>query len=243
MIVNPRGTGGSGKTEFVRRIIARYSPEGFASAEPIHRPGRERPIAYRLRHPTGGPPLVVLGHYERTSGGCDTIRVADGGLGEIFRLADAWAAAGHDVLLEGAAWSVEHRRSAALTAKHSLHVLVLATPPEQAVRNLAARRRAPRARIPRITAAVQAQRDAIEAACGHLRGLASIERLTFDTALDSACNLLGLTCGADARDVPGGETADLRHALRGRGLGDDRGARAAPAGASPEPTFVGCRGG
>jgi len=56
----------------------------------------------------------VLGHYERTSGGLDTISAADGGLDEIFRLADIWATAGHDVLLEGAAWSTEYRRSAIL---------------------------------------------------------------------------------------------------------------------------------
>jgi len=187
--------------------------------------------------------LVVLGHYERTSGGCDTIRVADGGLGEVFRLADAWASAGHDVLLEGAAWSVEHRRSAALAARHNLHVLVLATPPEHAVRNLAARRRAPRARFPLLTAALLSERDAIEAACGHLRGLASIEGLTFDRALDCASDLLGLACSADARDVPCREPSDLRQTLPGLGLAGGQGLGAASTAASSEAVMAGDRGG
>jgi hypothetical protein len=82
-----------------------YGWPGEGRAEPIRRAGRERHIGYRLPHPVNGRPLAVLGHYEATSGGCDTIRALDGGLGEAFRLADAWASAGHDVLLEGSALS------------------------------------------------------------------------------------------------------------------------------------------
>ena len=57
-------------------------------------------MGYRLRHRLGGRPLAVVGHYEVTGGGCDTIRAADGGLGEIMRRAADYAASGHDVLLE-----------------------------------------------------------------------------------------------------------------------------------------------
>ena len=63
VIVNPRGTSGSGKTELVRRLLADYGRDGDDRAEPVRREGRERPIAYRLRHPRGGRPLVLLGHY------------------------------------------------------------------------------------------------------------------------------------------------------------------------------------
>jgi predicted kinase len=148
-------------------------------------------MGYRLRHPLGGRPLVVLGHYERTSGGCDTIPAADGGLDEIVCLADTWAAAGHDVLLEGSAWSAEYRRSAVLAANYRVHVLFLATPPEKAIRNLVARRRASRATWPLITRAVLAQRETIEVACGKLRGTAEVEEWTFDGALDRVRDLLG----------------------------------------------------
>ena len=84
VIVNPRGTSGSGKTELVRRIAAEYGwYDGVAN--PVRREGRERPIAYCLPHPLGFRPLLLLGNYEVASGGCDTIRLAEGGLDEAFR--------------------------------------------------------------------------------------------------------------------------------------------------------------
>ena len=106
-IINPRGAGGSGKTELVRRILAEYGwlrRAGNAqpsTIEPIYRVGRWRPFGYRLEHPLGGRPLVVLGDYASTSGGCDTIRAADGGLSEIVRRAVDYSATGHDVLIDG----------------------------------------------------------------------------------------------------------------------------------------------
>ena len=87
MVIKPRGTSGSGKTELVRRLLADYGWGKDGRAEPVRREGRAQPIAYRLRHPLGGRPLAVLGHREATSGGCDTIRAADGGMDEAFRLA------------------------------------------------------------------------------------------------------------------------------------------------------------
>ncbi|MBB5696144.1 hypothetical protein [Muricoccus pecuniae] len=198
-IINPRGVGGSGKTELARRILAAYSWTEGGQAEPLRQKGREKPIGYRLRHPEGGRPLVVLGQYERTSGGCDTIPAAHGGLDEIFRLADHWAAAGHDVLLEGSAWSAEHRRSALLAKRHRLHVLHLSTPPEEAARNLAARRRARRSSWPLIMRTVEAQHDSIEAACNKLRGVAAVEQHAFGGALGRARELLGLKAGSEEK--------------------------------------------
>jgi hypothetical protein len=63
VIINPRGTSGSAKTEFVRRILSDYGGAKGGHVEPVHREGRERPMAYRLRHPLGGRPLTVLFHY------------------------------------------------------------------------------------------------------------------------------------------------------------------------------------
>jgi len=134
-IINPRGTSGSGKTELARHILAEYGWNSTGHAEPLRRRGRDRPIGYRLQHPFGGAPVVVLGDYKRTSGGCDTIRAIDGGLDEIYRLADDWASAGHDVVLEGSAWSAEHIRSAALAARHKLYLLLLTTTLEQSAGN------------------------------------------------------------------------------------------------------------
>ncbi|MFC7738891.1 AAA family ATPase [Roseomonas sp. GCM10028921] len=198
-IINPRGVGGSGKTELARRILAAYGWREGGQAELLRQEGREQPIGYRLHHPEGGRPLVVLGQYERTSGGCDTIPAAHGGPDEIFRLADRWAAAGHDVLLEGSAWSAEHRRSALLAKHHRLYVLHLSTPPERAARNLAARRRTRRSSWPLILRTVQAQHDTIEAACDKLRGVATVEQHDFEGALGRARELLGLKAGSEEK--------------------------------------------
>jgi hypothetical protein len=99
LIINVRGQGGAGKTMLARRIMHDYGwPEG-GLVHPLTRPGRAPPIGYCFRHPTGGRDLIVLGHYERRSGGCDTIPLADGGLKEAFRLAKFWAGTGRDVFL------------------------------------------------------------------------------------------------------------------------------------------------
>lgn len=206
MIVNPRGTSGSGKTELARRVLADYGRGSGEAMEPIHRSGRARPIGYRLRHPLGGRPLAVLGCYGAAAcGGCDTIPARDGGLDGVFRLADALAAGGHDVLLEGLFLSGEHRRSGELACRHALHVLLLDTPVERCARNLVARRRARRALRPLVAEVVAAQRDAVEDACARLRcWAASVETLDFHAALHRARELLGC---ADLRTVPRGLSA------------------------------------
>jgi hypothetical protein len=159
----------------------------------------------------------VLGHYERTSGGCDTISATDGGLDEVFRLADAWASAGHDVLFEGSAVSAEHERSVALARRHALHVLRLATPPEQAARNLVARRRARRDSWPLVAKAVVAQRAALEDACSKLLHIAAVEDLDFEDALRRARELLGYGPAAAAMEPVG--SARLVGAARPLGAG------------------------
>lgn len=206
VIVNPRGTGGSGKTELVRRVLAEYGRIG--GAEPIRREGRERPIGHRLEHPFGGRPLAVLGHYGTAScGGCDTIPLRDGGLNEAFRLADGLAAAGHDVLLEGLFLSGEHRRTAELARGHALHVLRLDAPLDLCVRNLAARRRAGHGARPLIARTLAAQCEAVEDACAMLRRCGvDIEVLGFDAALRRTKELLGLR-PADADGAPRGRPA------------------------------------
>jgi hypothetical protein len=198
MIINPRGTSGSGKTELVRRILAQYgwqrsaSFEGAGGLELMYREGRSRPLGYRLRHPLGGRPLAVVGHYEVTSGGCDTIRAADGGLEEIMRRAADYAATGHDVLIEGQRLSREHERSAELARSHKLHILRLTTPLDQCARNLVWRRRARTDTWPAVAGAVAAEHEMVEQACARLEQHATVESVGFDVALARAQDLLGL---------------------------------------------------
>ena len=229
MIVNPRGTSGSGKTELVRRIAADYGWGRSGRVEPVYRRGRERPIAYRLRHPLGGRPLAVLGHYEATSGGCDTISAADGGMDEAFRLAGGYAADGHDVLLEGLLLSGEHVRSAALAREHGLHVLRLDTPLDRCIRNVIARQRAGRRGRASAARTATTQQAGVEEACRRLRRHATVEVLDFDGALLRARELLGLgrlAEGAEAArleartTVPGGASASGTRVTGRRGCSE-----------------------
>jgi hypothetical protein len=198
VIINPRGTSGSGKTELVRRVLAQYGwrrgtrLEGVGGLEPIWREGRSRPLGYRLRHPLGGRPLAVVGHYEVTSGGCDTIRAADGGLDEIMRRAADHAATGHDVLIEGLRLSSEYERSAELARSHRLHVLRLTTPLDQCARNLVSRRRARREAWRSVAGTVAVEHDTMAEACARLSRYATVEALEFDDALARAQDLLGI---------------------------------------------------
>lgn len=188
LIINPRGTSGAGKTEFVRRIMSEYGRKG--RVVPLYREGRSKPIAYELEHPRGGRSLVVLGHYEATRGGCDMINMGDGGMDEVFRLATDFASTGRDVLLEGLSLSGERTLSAALAAEHDLHILRLGTPLEQCVRNVIRRQRAKRAAWARISQKAYAEEAKIALACGELEPLARVEVLGFDEALSRAKDLL-----------------------------------------------------
>ncbi|MCW2241842.1 hypothetical protein [Azospirillum canadense] len=192
IIINPRGASGAGKTEFVRRIIADYTRENGGRLEPVNRPGRERPIGYRLPHPRGGRPLAVLGHYGGVRGGCDTIGLGDGGLDAAFRLADDCASNGHDVLLEGLLLSRERVRTAMLAERHPLTILRLGTPLEQCIRNVIARRRAGRTTWPRIARTVAETSRDIEDACAALQDNAIVMTLGFDAALSYTRGLLGV---------------------------------------------------
>jgi hypothetical protein len=182
----------------VRRILAQYGWRrdaplaGASGLELIWRAGRRRPLGYRLRHPLGGRPLAVIGHYEVTSGGCDTIRAADGGLGEIMRRAADYAASDHDVLIEGQRLSREYQRSAALARSHRLHVLRLTTPLDRCARNLVSRRRARRESWPAVAATVAVELGMVAEACERLGQDATVEALGFDLALARAQHLLGI---------------------------------------------------
>ena len=192
MIINPRGTNGAGKTELVRRILTEFG-QGGTTSSPMIVAGRLLPIGYRLAPADGGRPLTVFGHYERTSGGTDTVTLKDGGLDEVFRLAEKAARDGSSVLIEGSSLSEDHARTAALAARHPLHVVWVDTAPEQCVRNLIARRRAGRHAWGSIATVVQTRREAVERACLALQGSEAVMHvLPFAPALALVRSLLGL---------------------------------------------------
>ncbi|HYH20964.1 MAG TPA: hypothetical protein VD995_20345 [Azospirillum sp.] len=192
IVINPRGTAGSGKTEFVRRLLAAYGWPSGGGVEPLYLGARARPVACRLLHPFGGRPLVVLGEYRGCRGGCDTIGRREGGLAGALRLAGDLSAAGHDVVLEGLVLSCEHRLTEDFARRHPLHVLLLDTPVDRSVRNLAARRRAGPGARPHLERKVAAEHAAVTAACARLAPFADVERLPFDVALRRVFGLLAL---------------------------------------------------
>lgn len=134
MILNLRGTSGSGKSHLARALMARYS-----GREPVFVEGRKRPLLYRCSHP-GHTPASFLGSYETPCGGCDTIVE---GYDRIFELVRQEHAAGRHVVFEGLLLSPECRRTAALAAEGlPLLVLSLDVPAETCLASINARRRA-----------------------------------------------------------------------------------------------------
>lgn len=80
MIVQIRGTSGSGKSTVMKSVM---SKAGNSPWTPVHVSGRKRPLYYVYR-PLKGLPIIVLGHYESACGGCDTI----GSARSIYELVD-----------------------------------------------------------------------------------------------------------------------------------------------------------
>lgn len=68
MIIQLRGTSGSGKTTAMRRIMEELSPVW----QPVYSEGRKKPAFYFISF--GSRNVSVLGHYESPCGGCDTFK-------------------------------------------------------------------------------------------------------------------------------------------------------------------------
>lgn len=119
MIINIRGTSGSGKSTIVRKVMDHY-----LSRTPIFVPGRARPVGYRLARilPCGQVrELYVVGHYEVPCGGCDTLSTDH--LKTVYGLVREWAPLG-SVLFEGAILSTDSRHLLELS-KERKDILVL----------------------------------------------------------------------------------------------------------------------
>ena len=98
MIINLRGTSGSGKTTVVRALMAKYP-----AIEPLmvaDERGREKIHGYecRMANFPGNPPnLYVVGSYKNVCGGCDGIKTQD----EICNRVRNYAGLAGDVVFEG----------------------------------------------------------------------------------------------------------------------------------------------
>lgn len=130
MIVNIRGTGGSGKSHLVRRVMDLY-----AERHPRHVEGRRRPVSY-LCSAEGHRPLLVPGHYETACGGCDTLKTVN----QVYELVTAGDRHNCDVLYEGIMVADDVTRAVLLSRSADLRVVLLTTPIEECLHSIQARR-------------------------------------------------------------------------------------------------------
>lgn len=128
MILNIRGTSGSGKSTVVREVASQLGePELILGA-------RERLEAYRYTGPNG--PLYIIGSYKNQCGGCDALNGPLGGAkGSVARadeLVRQFASEGADVLFEGLMISSVYGRWLALSKDFpgQFYWLMLDTPLE-----------------------------------------------------------------------------------------------------------------
>jgi hypothetical protein len=108
MILNIRGTSGTGKSTIARQLMACYEPNPLR----YRREGRKQPLGYRYaaKDRTLQRDLAVVGHYETDCGGADTIPDYD----DLVSLVRQGSMNGMDVLFEGLLFSGDVKRTVAL---------------------------------------------------------------------------------------------------------------------------------
>jgi hypothetical protein len=127
MIIQVRGTSGSGKSTVMRRVMER-----LGNWKPHYTEWRKKPLWYNLVE-EGGPKVVVLGHYETLCGGCDTIGSARQ-VYEVIQLLPQETV----VLCEGLLLSEDVKWSSQLKG---LRIVYLTTPLEDCLKNIEKRRK------------------------------------------------------------------------------------------------------
>jgi hypothetical protein len=125
VIIQIRGTSGSGKTTVMRKVME------AGGLEPVYVPSRKRPLYYEGR--IAGAKVAVLGHYDSPCGGCDTIGSARAVYDLIQKVKSPV------ILCEGLLLSEDVKWSSQLP---DLRVLYLLTPLEQCIRQIEGRRKA-----------------------------------------------------------------------------------------------------
>jgi hypothetical protein len=130
VLIQLRGTSGSGKSTAMRKIMS-----SLVGLEPHHVPRRKAPLFY-ITPKFYLPRTVVLGHYETPCGGCDTI----GSARQVYELISTFP---HDVdvLCEGLLLSEDTKWTSQLVADGwDVRVLFITTPVERCLEWIKARR-------------------------------------------------------------------------------------------------------
>lgn len=129
--INIRGTGGSGKSTVVRRIMELYPRH----VEDRSMAGRNRPL-FTEHWRADKPSLIVPGHYETACGGCDTIKTVD----QVYAIVRMALRNGVGTVYEGIMVQDDVRRAVELSKEHTLHVIRLSTPIEECLNAIRTRR-------------------------------------------------------------------------------------------------------
>lgn len=134
MIIQIKGTSGAGKTTLVKRFMQSVNSFGFTEG---YIEGRRQPLYYTLNQ-DNGKSIVILGHYEAPTGGCDNIKSID----QIFELVEDFHKLGCHVIFERLMITNDRNRIEALSNKYpgAVKLLCLNTPLEECKRSIEQRR-------------------------------------------------------------------------------------------------------
>ncbi len=129
MVINIRGTSGSGKSTIVRNLMAQY-----AKCDPVME--GHKIVGYTCFRENNGIPLYVVGRYTTPCGGCDTLN----GMDYIYDFIHKAIDAKYDVIYEGLIVASDSKRAIALKDRAPLIIIELTTPLEMCVAGIQARR-------------------------------------------------------------------------------------------------------
>lgn len=133
MIIQLRGTSGSGKTTAMRKFM-QDAPRGYHHWQSVFVSGRRKPQFYHL-----GDHVAVLGHYDSPCGGCDTFKGYEQ-LQAAVRVADSYA---EYVVMEGLMLSDDVLQTAKMhTEVAPVKVIYLTTDIELCIERVKQRRAA-----------------------------------------------------------------------------------------------------
>lgn len=130
MIVQVRGTSGSGKSWVIRWVIRRVM-ERYDQWVSEYIDGRRKPLYYRMAN------CCVLGHYEAECGGCDTI----GSARQVYELIQDVRHSFALIICEGLLLSEDTKWTLQLP-RNEVRVLYLVTPIEKCLARIKRRRKA-----------------------------------------------------------------------------------------------------